>query len=199
MSQINTDAIRNQAGEGQGIDIANGGNISFNTDTLYVDATNDRVGFGTTLPQAKLHMIGGFGLNANTAPIIEGINIVTDSINGSPNIRVDTDGPSHIFTTASTGNFTINIGTGTNAGTDLSSVMDVGQYISVTAIVSLGASSGFCNTINLGGAANTTYWVGGEVPDEVGDTSGYDIYYIQIHRNAASTYYVLAGKGHYSS
>lgn len=198
MSQINTDSVRNQLGVGQGIDIANGGNVSFNTDTLYIDAANDRVGFGTTTPQAKLHMVGGFGLNVNSAPIIEGVNIVADSINGSPNIRVDTDGPNHIFTTASTGNFTINIGTGTNAGTDLSSLIDVEQYIAVTAIVALGASSGFANTINIGGAASTTYWVGGEAPDEVGGTSGYDIYYIQIYRNDTSQYYVIAGKGHYS-
>ena len=198
MSQINTDAVRNQQGLGQGIDIANGGNVSFNTDTLYIDAANDRVGFGTSSPQAKLHMVGGFGLNMNSAPIIEGINIVADSINGSPNINVDTNGANHIFTTASTGNFTPNIGTGTNAGTDLSSLIDVGQYIAVNLFVTLGGSSGFVSgDINIGGVAATTYWVDGTPPEEVGGTSGYDVYYFQIYRTATSTYEVFGGKGFY--
>jgi len=35
------------------------GNVAFDTDTLYVDATNNRVGIGTSSPQGALEIVGG--------------------------------------------------------------------------------------------------------------------------------------------
>jgi hypothetical protein len=41
--------------------IFNGGNLTVDTNTLFVDATNDRVGVGTTSPLYKLHVSGTAG------------------------------------------------------------------------------------------------------------------------------------------
>lgn len=199
MSQINTDRVRNLEGNGQGIDIANGGNVSFDTNVLYVDAANNRVGVGTNTPLAAFHMDGTTGgLSLQTAPLLEVINIIADSVNGSPNLDIASTGSSHLFTTASTGNFTLNIGTGTNAANDLSSILSVGQFVAITVMVALGGSSGFHSAqVNIAGVAVTTTWVDGEPPDEVGGTSGYDVYNFKIYRIDATTYHVLAGKQFY--
>lgn len=200
MSQINTDRIRNLEGEGQGIDIANGGNVSIDTNILYVDATNSRLGVGTSSPSAGFHMEGvSGGLDLNTAPIVETINVIADSVNGSPNLDIAGNGSTHLYTTASTGNFTLNIGTGANASADFSSILSEGQMLAITVFVALGGSSGYhTSTINIGGASVTPKWAGGEAPDEVGGTSGYDVYHIQVYRTGASTYETRIGKQFYT-
>ena len=198
MSQVNTAAIRNREGEGFGIDIANGGNVSFNTNTLYVDASNDRIGFGTVSPTAPLHMLGGTGFSASTAPLLERITIVSSSINAAPNIRVDTGGNNHIFTVANTGNFVPNIGTGAGAASNLSSIINVGQFLAVNLLVAVGGSSGYITgNINIAGAPVTTIWAGSTPPVQLAGTSGYDIYNFHIYRYGAADYLVNAFTGHY--
>lgn len=196
MSQINTDRVRNLEGIGQGIDIANGGNVSFDTNLLYVDAANDRLGFGTATPSAGFHMEGtNGGLDLNTSPLVEVLNVIADSPNGSPNLDIASTGSNHLYTSASTGNFTLNIGTGANAASDFSSILDVGQMLAITVFVALGGSSGYhTSTINIGGVSTTPEWADGEAPDEVGGTSGYDVYHIQVYRTATSTYMTRIGK-----
>lgn len=199
MSQINTDRVRNLEGNGQGIDIANGGNVSFDTNVLYVDAANDRIGVGTSAPLAAFHMEGTTGgLDLNTAPLFEPVNVIADSPNGSPNIDVAGTGSNHLFTVASTGNFTLNLGTGTAAANDFSSILQAGQMATVTVFVALGGSSGFHSaTVNIAGVSTPVFWADGEAPDEVGGTSGYDAYHFQIYRLDATTYEVRAGKQFY--
>ena len=203
MSQINTDRVRNLEGIGQGIDIANGGNVSFDTDVLYVDAANDRVGIGTSTPSAGFHMDGNVdrdgGLDLNTCPLIEPVNVIADSVNGSPNLDIASTGHNHLYTSASTGNFTLNIGTGANAASDLTSILDNGQMLAITVFVALGGSSGYhTSTINIGGVSTTPEWADGEAPDEVGGTSGYDVYHIQVYRYGASSFMTRIGKQFYT-
>ena len=42
------------------------GNVAFDTDTLYVDATNNRVGIGTSSPLTELNVHGGIGAASTT-------------------------------------------------------------------------------------------------------------------------------------
>ena len=200
MSQINTDRVRNLEGIGQGIDVANGGNVSFDTNLLYVDAANDRVGFGTATPGAGFHMEGANGgLDLNTSPLVEVLNVIADSPNGSPNLDIASTGSNHLYTSASTGNFTLNIGTGANAASDLTSILDNGQMLAITVFVALGGSSGYhTSIINIGGVSTTPEWADGEAPDEVGGTSGYDVYHIQVYRYGASSFMTRIGKQFYT-
>lgn len=199
MSQINTNRVRNLEGIGEGIDVANGGNVSFDTNVLYVDATNDRIGLGTNNPTAALHMEGTTGgLDLNSGPLLEPVNIIANSANGAPNLDISGTGSNHLYTVASTGNFTLNLGTGTNATGDFSSILSAGQMVTVTVFVALGGSSGFHTAnVNIAGVSTSVFWPDGEPPDEVGGTSGYDVYHFQIYRLDASTYEIRAGKQYY--
>ena len=66
MSQLEVDKIIPQSGttltigdSGDTINFADGQNISIDTNTLYIDSTNNRVGIGTTSPSTKLHVYSG--------------------------------------------------------------------------------------------------------------------------------------------
>jgi hypothetical protein len=58
------------------------GNLTVDTDTLFVDATNNRVGVGTTSPNARLHVAGG-PINAAGGLIVVGNAAIT----GTPGVN----------------------------------------------------------------------------------------------------------------
>ena len=59
-------------------------NLTFNTDTLTVDYTNDRIGIGTTNPSEKLSVTGSATisdtLTVDTSADIDGIRIIDNNI-----------------------------------------------------------------------------------------------------------------------
>ena len=65
MSQLEVDKIVPQSGttltigdSGDTINFADGQNINIDSNTLYIDSTNNRVGIGTTSPSQKLDVVG---------------------------------------------------------------------------------------------------------------------------------------------
>lgn len=75
MSQLEVDKIIPQSGttltigdSGDTVNFADGTALSIDTNTLYIDSTNNRVGIGTSSPATTLHVSGG---TANTVSLIE--------------------------------------------------------------------------------------------------------------------------------
>ena len=75
------------------------GNINFDSGTLYVDATNNRVGIGTTGPSQLLHLVGGSTTNpsillaetgGSSLQIISGASDSFIGTNGSTPLRFGT-------------------------------------------------------------------------------------------------------------
>ena len=57
MSQINVNKVispTQAASNGPSIEVASNGNMSIDTDTVFVDSTNDRLGIGTSSPARTL-------------------------------------------------------------------------------------------------------------------------------------------------
>lgn len=197
MSQLNVSAIKNVLGTGSGIDLFNSGNFSFATDKLFVDAVNGRLGVGTTTPEVALHILGTGGFKLETAPLIEGVNIVGGTING--NTTVDLDQSSvHLFTSNGTGNWTTNLRV--NSSTTLDSKLSVGEVITVILISALGGSSGYTTSLNIDGTGQTVEWADGDAPSERGGTSGYDFYQFTIIRTSTSStgYLIMGNKAYFS-
>ena len=72
MSQLEVDKIIPQSGttltigdSGDTVNFADGTALSIDTNTLYIDSTNNRVGIGTASPSEKLHIYDGF-VNVDT-------------------------------------------------------------------------------------------------------------------------------------
>jgi hypothetical protein len=66
MSQLEVDKIIPQSGttltigdSGDTVNFADGTSIGIDTNTLYIDSTNNRVGIGTSSPSTKLHLASG--------------------------------------------------------------------------------------------------------------------------------------------
>jgi hypothetical protein len=192
MSQLNVDALRHStAPNGPGIDIASNGNVSFDTDTVFVDSVNDRVGVNTTSPTGSLHVVGTDGIRLAAQPLLEGVNIINGSSNSNTTIDVLTSS-TVLYTSANTGNWTPNIrGDGSNS---LNSIMNTGEVIVVTLISALGGSSGYAANMNIDGSGQTEYWYNEEQPDERGGTSGFDVYSYSIIKLGSGSWRVFASK-----
>ena len=193
MSQLNVDALKHSSGTGASIDLQSSGNFAFDTDTLYVDSVNDRVGINDSTPSYTLDITGVEGVNFNVGALSEGVNIVSGTSNGNTNIDLLTSSV-HLFTSANTGNWTPNFRG--NSTTSLDSIMSVGQCIVATIISKNGGSSGYAANMNIDGTGQTEYWSQGNTPDERGGTGGYDVYQYSIIRTSSSAtgYLVFANQ-----
>ena len=192
MSQLNVDALKHSGGTGSGIDLQSSGNFAFDTNTLYVDSVNDRIGINDATPTRTLDVSGSEGVNFGTSPLFEGINIVSGTSNGNTNIDLLTSSV-HLFTSANTGNWTPNFRG--NSSTSLDSIMDTGQVIVATIISQNGGSSGYAANMNIDGNGQTEYWANDAEPDDRGGTSGYDVYqYSIIKTGSGNSYLVLANR-----
>ena len=70
MSQLNVDQIKNRAGTGPALEMLSGGNFAIDTDTFYIDTSNNRVGINTASPQYSLHVGNVFYILLPTTSII---------------------------------------------------------------------------------------------------------------------------------
>ena len=189
MSQLNVDTLKNSSGTGNGIALQASGNIAFDTNTLYVDSTNDKVGINDSAPNASLEITGTEGVNINTSPIVEKVNTVSGTSNSNTTIDLLTASVWY-FTSANSGNFTPNFRG--NGSTTLDSIMSTNQVCVATLISTNGGSSGYITSVNIDGSGRTIEWIDGEAPDERGGTSGYDIYQYTILKTASNTFTVFA-------
>ena len=192
MSQLNVDTLKHSQGTGPGIDLQSSGNIAFDTNTLYVDSVNDRVGINDSTPNHSLDVAGSEGVNLGCGAIFEKVNIVSGTSNSNTNIDLLTSSV-WLFTSSNNGNWTPNFRG--NSTTSLDSIMSTGQVIVATIISQNSASTGYSNSMNIDGSGQTIYWSNDEAPDERGGNSGYDVYqYSIIKTGAGNSYLVLANR-----
>ena len=100
-SKIKVDTIKNVAGSGNvslgsGHNLVVPGDLTVDTSTLKVDATNNRVGIGTTSPSRNLHVKGGIDTRIRTEE--SGGSLVDLTVTNS----------GHFIDSTSTGDLTIN-------------------------------------------------------------------------------------------
>ena len=192
MSQLNVDTLKHSQGTGPGIDMQSSGNFAFDTNTLYVDSVNDRVGINDSTPSHSLDVAGSEGVNLGCGAIFEKVNIVSGTSNSNTNIDLLTSSV-WLFTSSNNGNFTPNFRG--NSSTSLDNMMSTGQVIVATIISQNSGSSGYSNSMNIDSSGQTIYWSNDEAPDERGGNSGYDVYqYSIIKTGGGNSYLVLANR-----
>jgi hypothetical protein len=76
------------------------GNLTVDTNTLFVDATNDRVGIGTTSPTTNLEVVGGLNVSDGTSTLrfinSGGVGLIGTLSNHSLGIRTNNTQRIHI-------------------------------------------------------------------------------------------------------
>jgi len=93
------------------------------------------------------------------------------------------------YTSNASANWTLNLRH--SAGTTLNTAMSVGQTVTVTFMVTNGATAFYNNVVQVDGTTVTPKWQGGTAPTS-GNASSIDVYTYAIIKTAASTFTVLA-------
>ena len=167
MSQINVNKVFSptQAGiPGPNIDIASNGNMSMDTDTVFVDSTNNRLGIGTASPSRTLDIqqIGGISFNAGI--IFEDCTISGTAMNGTVNHDVETANAGYYNSVS--GNWTYN--RRWDSGSTLDSKMSNGEMICVSYTVPVTGSSYYQTGFQIDGQGRTVQWVDNLTPVQGG-------------------------------
>ena len=203
MSQINVNKVisPSQAGsDGPSLDIASNGNISADTNTLFVDSSNNRFGVGTSTPIRTLDLSGTGGALFGGGVLLEKCNIPNAAITGNVNHDL-VDGHVQSWNTAS-GAFTINARF--SSSVSVNNGIGVGQTFTITDFVPVTVSNRYCTEFRVDGAAQTVQWVGAWTPNQTGSedeaaTTGTDIYTFQVTKTASATYTVLGSLSHFGA
>ena len=207
MSQINVNKVFSptQAGiPGPNVDIASNGNISMDTDTVFVDSTNDRLGIGTGTPNRTLDIQQNGGISFNAGVIFEDCQLTGSGLSGTSHHSVEADNARY-WNSAASGNWTYNIRY--NSSTTLDSKMSTGETINVSYITPVGASSYYQSGFTIDGSSVTVNWIGDQAPIQGGGrdsssdpaTTGYDVYTFAINKNGSNSYIVLGSHTHFGA
>ena len=99
------------------------------------------------------------------------------------------------YTANASANWTVNFRGG--ASTSLNSLMNVGQTVTVTFMVTQGATAYYNSAIQIDGSSVTPKWQSGITPN-AGNANSIDAYTYAIVKTAAATFTVLASQTRYA-
>jgi hypothetical protein len=161
------------------------------TEDLRVDSAGN-VGIGLT-PVASN---GILQLNSYAAikEMIETATITASAPSATTNFDVITQAVQY-YTSNATTNFTLNIRG--NSGTSLNTIMQNGQSVTITLLVTNGATAYYANVYQVDGSAVTPKWLGGAAP-AAGNASGIDVYTFVVIKTASATFTVLASQSRFA-
>ena len=95
------------------------------------------------------------------------------------------------YTSNATGNWTVNVRGDSN--TTLSSLMDVGDSITLAFLVTQGGTAYYNNVFKVDGVTVTPKWSGGNAPD-AGNASSLDAYTYSVIKTGSASFVVLASQ-----
>ena len=207
MSQINVNRVispTQAASEGPPIDIASNGNISLDTDTIFVDSTNDRLGIGTASPSRTLDIQESGGVSFDAGIIFESCQVTGTGLTGTINHDVET-GNAKYYNSAASGNWTYNVRYSSTVSLD--SQMSTGETINISYVTPVGGSSYYETGFTIDGSSRTVQWVdnlppvqgGGRDGSEDAATTGFDVYNFAINKNGSNSFIVLGSHTHFGS
>lgn len=130
-----------------------------------------------------------------TSPIVispeERVTVSATAATGTVNFDASTQGVLY-YTTNASANWTLNV-RGTSS-TTLSSILAVGDAITVSFLVTNGSTAYYQTAFNIDGSAVTPKYSGGTAPAS-GNASSIDVYTYTIIKTAATPTYTVFGAG----
>jgi hypothetical protein len=159
--------------------------------TLYCDGNNGVFG-------ASISLVPPPTYETFINPLITGIRetatISATAATGTINFDTLTQAVLY-YTSNAAGNWTVNVRG--NSGTTLNSLLSTGQSISITFLVTQGATPYFNNAFTVDGASITPKWQSGIVPT-AGNANSVDIYSYVIVKTASATFTVFASQARFA-
>ena len=157
-------------------------------------AGTDYVAPGTATTFTALQTFAGTSSNADlkTSNIVETATISATAAPASPPINYDITTQSVLYyTTAATGNFTVNFRG--SSGTSLDTLMATGESMSVTFLVTQGATAYYNSAVTVDSVSVTPKWQGGTAPTS-GNINSVDSYTYVIIKTGSAAFTVLAAQ-----
>jgi len=153
-------------------------------------AGTDFVAPGTATTFTALQTFAGTTSNADlkTSNIIETVTVSATAATGTVNYDITTQSVLY-YTTNASGNFTVNFRG--SSGTSLDTVMSTGESMSVTFLVTNGATAYYNSAVQVDGSSVTPKWQGGTAPTS-GNASSIDSYTYVIIKTGSAAFTVLA-------
>lgn len=129
-------------------------------------------------------------LNGTTTinEVEEIVTVSATAANGTVNYDFLNNHGVTFYTTAATGNWTLNIRG--NSTTTLNSRLEVGQALTIVFMVTNGATAYYQTGFQIDGVAVTPKWTNGSAPT-AGNTNSIDVYSFTIIKTASATYTIL--------
>jgi hypothetical protein len=138
-----------------------------------------------------LQTAGSSSVSAFKTPNIAEVNTISaTAATGTINYDVTTQSVLY-YTTDASGNFTVNFRG--SSGTSLNTLMQTGESISATFLVTNGATAYYNSAVQVDGSSVTPKWQGGTAPTS-GNASSIDSYTYVIIKTGNSTFTVLAAQ-----
>ena len=155
-------------------------------------AGTDYVAPGTATTFTALQTFAGTSSNADlkTSNIIETATVSATAATGTINYDITTQSVLY-YTTNASGNFTVNFRG--SSGTSLDTIMATGESMSVTFLVTNGATAYYNSAVQVDGSAVTPKWQGGTAPTS-GNASSIDSYTYVLIKTGTATFTVLAAQ-----
>ena len=184
------------------LNVANGGSgaatltgvLKGNGTSAFTAATagTDYVAPGTATTFTALQTFAGTSSNADlkTSNIIETATVSATAATGTINYDITTQSVLY-YTTNASGNFTVNFRG--SSGTSLDTLMATGESMSVTFLVTNGATAYYNSAVQVDGSAVTPKWQGGTAPTS-GNASSIDSYTYVLIKTGTATFTVLAAQ-----
>ena len=139
---------------------------------------------------------GSGSLVFSTSPILsyptftsmeENVNISATSATGTVNLDILTSSIWY-FTSNTSGNWTLNLRG--NPGTTFNSVLNIGQSIAISFLVTNGSTAYYQTALQIDGVSITPKWAGGTAPVS-GNSNSIDMYNLSIIKTGDATYTVI--------
>jgi hypothetical protein len=153
-------------------------------------AGTDFVAPGTATTFTALQTFAGTSSNADlkTSNILEVSTVSATAATGTIAYDVTTQSVLY-YTTNASGNFTVNFRG--SSGTSLNTIMSTGESLSVTFLVTNGATAYYNSAVQVDGSSVTPKWQGGTAPTS-GNASSIDSYTYVIIKTGSAAFTVLA-------
>ena len=187
---------------GTALPVASGGSgastltgvLKGNATSAFTAATagTDYVAPGTATTFTALQTFAGTSSNADlkTSNLIETATVSATAATGTINYDITTQSVLY-FTTNASGNFTLNFRG--SSGTSLNTIMSTGESMSVTFLVTNGATAYYNSAVQVDGSSVTPKWQGGTAPTS-GNASSIDSYTYVILKTGSAAFTVLAAQ-----
>jgi hypothetical protein len=138
--------------------------------------------------------VSGTTMQVRLSAAAETVTISATAATGTINFDVSTQSILY-FTSNASANWTLNI-RGSSSVT-LNSIMSTGQSVTITHIVTQGATAYYNAAVTVDGTSVTPKWLGGAAPSS-GDTNSINVYSYTLVKTGSGSFTVFASKSLFS-